>query len=47
MAMEKEAVESRGRRKQVRKILEFDGQLIFEPQWYSRTYKEENKRYND
>ncbi len=50
MAMEKEAVESRGKRKQVRKILEFlkyDGQLIFEPQWYSRTNKEESNRSND
>ncbi|MFX0124635.1 MAG: hypothetical protein ACFFAE_13465 [Candidatus Hodarchaeota archaeon] len=50
MTMEEDTVVSAERRKQVRKILEFlkyDGQLILEPQWYSRTSEEERKRSTD
>lgn len=50
MTMEEETVVSVERRKQVRKILEFlkyDGQLVLEPQWYSRTYEEENNQSNE
>ncbi|MFX1516881.1 MAG: hypothetical protein ACFFC6_11255 [Promethearchaeota archaeon] len=49
MSMEEETV-SLEKRKQVRKVLEFlkyDGQLVLEPQWYSRTSEEENKPSND
>lgn len=50
MTMKEESVVSLEKRKQVRKILEFlkyDGQLVLEPQWYSKSYEEENKRSND
>lgn len=50
MAMEKEALVSPEKRKQVRETLEFlkyDGQLVLEPQWYSKIHERENKRSND
>jgi hypothetical protein len=50
MSLKDETVVSLERRKQVRKVLEFlkyDGQLILEPQWYSRTNEEENKQSSD
>lgn len=50
MSMKEETVVSLERRKQVRKVLEFlkyDGQLVLEPQWYSRTNDEENKQSSD
>ncbi|UCG00331.1 MAG: hypothetical protein JSW11_11850 [Candidatus Heimdallarchaeota archaeon] len=50
MTLKEETVVSLERRKQVRKILEFlkyDGQLVLEPQWYSRTSEEESNQSND
>ena len=50
MSMKEETVVSLERRKQVRKVLEFlkyDGQLVLEPQWYSRASEEENKQSSD
>ncbi|MFX0206512.1 MAG: hypothetical protein ACFFDT_11050 [Candidatus Hodarchaeota archaeon] len=50
MSMKEETVVSLERRKQVRKVLEFlkyDGQLVLEPQWYSRTSEEEGKKSAD
>ena len=50
MAKKEETAVSPEKRKQVREILEFlkyDGQLVLEPQWYSRTYEEENKQSSD
>ncbi|MFX1508384.1 MAG: hypothetical protein ACFFDC_20060 [Promethearchaeota archaeon] len=47
MSMKEETVVSLERRKKVREVLEFlkyDGQLVLEPQWYSRTKEEENKQ---
>ncbi len=50
MTKEAETLVSLERRKQVRETLEFlkyDGQLVLEPQWYSRTYEEESNQSND
>ncbi len=50
MIKEEENLVSLERRKQVRETLEFlkyDGQLILEPQWYSRTYDEQSNQSND
>lgn len=50
MIKEEENLVSLERRKQVREMLEFlkyDGQLVLEPQWYSRTYDEQSNQSND
>ncbi|MHA2247232.1 MAG: hypothetical protein ACXADY_19960 [Candidatus Hodarchaeales archaeon] len=50
MIKEEEALVSLERRKKIRETLEFlkyDGQLVLEPQWYSRTYEEKNNQSND
>lgn len=50
MIKEEENLVSLERRKQVRETLEFlkyDGQLILEPQWYSRTYDGPSNQSNN
>ncbi|MFX1284854.1 MAG: hypothetical protein ACFFB5_14430 [Promethearchaeota archaeon] len=50
MVLEEEGQVSLERRRKVRETLEFlkyDGQLVLEPQWYSKTSNDKSKRFKD